>query len=262
MFLDEMKHEAIPERVFALCEYVKNKPAMETDAKEYFEPKEVESKYGAKASYFPMVRDAASQFQLGLVNVTDKKITLAVDKAVVTSMETMRKYIIKHIDVISNGLFYATSQAYFELNEKAYDYLSVSDQGLMDALYQMTGRKLDVDDMRAWRFWAAYLGFGHLARATESNHLQAAVEVSGLEKNKEYQINDFMEAIQPMCSIAMKNAEETRHLNMAMSYGLRMMHDTGEIELRYQLDNKNLWYLYPSELHVLRSEISHITVRR
>ncbi len=274
MFLDEMKHEAIPERVFALCEYVKNKPVMEADAKEYFEPREVAKKYDVKSSYFSMVRDAASQNELGLVNVTDKKISLAVDKSVVASMETMRKYIIRHIDVISSSLFYVTSQAYFELNEKAYDYLSVSDQGLMDALYQMTGRKLDVDDMRAWRFWAAYLGFGHLARATTSNqaqmnflpnlyrYLQVAVEVSGLEKNNEYRVDDFIQAIQPMCSIAMKDAEKTRHLNMAMSYGLRIMHDIGEIELRYQLDNKNLWYLYPSDLHMLRSEISHVTIRR
>lgn len=274
MFLDEMKTEAIPERVFALCQYVKNKPVKEEDAKEYFEPKAAEKKYGAKTSYYPMVRDAASQYQLGLVNVTDKMIALAVDKSVVDSMETMRKYIIKHINVISNSLFYATSQAYFELNEKAYEYLSVSEQELMDVLYQMTGKKLGVEDMRAWRFWAAYLGFGHLARATESNqtqmnflpnlyrYLQAAVEISGLEKNKEYKIDDFVNAIRPMCSIAMKNADTTRHLNMAMSYGLRMMHDMGEIELRYQLDNKNLWYLYSSELHMLRMEISHVMVRR
>jgi hypothetical protein len=274
MFLDEMKHEAIPERVFALCEFVKNKPVTEAEAKEYFEPKEVAIKYNVKSSYFPMVRDAASQSQLGLVNVTDRKIALAVDKSVVASMENMRKYIIKHIDVISNSLFYATSQAYFELNEKAYDYLSVSEQGLMDILYQMTGKKLDVDDMRAWRFWAAYLGFGHLARATMSNqtqmnflpnlyrYLQAAIEISGLEKNKEYRIDDFIDAIRPVCKIAMRDAVNTRHLNMAMSYGLRMLHDTGDIEMRYQLDSKNLWYLYPAELHKLRAEISHVTVRR
>ena len=60
----------------------------------------------------------------------------------------------------------------------------------------------------------------------------------------------------------MKDALTSRRLNMAMSYGLRMMHDNGEIELRYQLDNKNLWYLYPADLHALRSEVSHITIRR
>ena len=160
MFADKMKHEAIPERVFALCELVKNKPWNESDAKEYFEPSELKG-----SSYFPMVRDAASQYQLGLVNVTDKKIELAVDKSVVASMEAMRKYIIGHISVIKNGLFYETSQAYFDLNEKVYEYGSVTEQDLMDALQKNMSRKLDVDDMRAWRFWAAYLGFGHLARS-------------------------------------------------------------------------------------------------
>ena len=268
MFADKMKHEAIPERVFALCELVKNKTWNESDAKEYFEPSSLKG-----SSYFPMVRDAASQYQLGLVNVTDKKIKLAVDKDVVASMETMRKYIIGHINVVKNGLFYETSQVYFDLNEKVYEYGSVTEQELMDVLQRKMSRKLDVDDMRAWRFWAAYLGFGHLARSstnqTQMNflpnlyrYLQAAIEVSALEKGKEYRFDDFVSIIQSSCGIAMKDALTSRRLNMAMSYGLRMMHDNGEIELRYQLDNKNLWYLYPADLHALRSEVSHITIRR
>lgn len=268
MFADKMKHEAIPERVFALCELVKNKTWNESDAKEYFEPPALKG-----SSYFPMVRDAASQYQLGLINVTDKKIKLAVDKSVVVNMETMRKYIIAHINMIKTGLFYETSQAYFDLNEKVYEYGSVTEQNLMDALQKDMSRKLDVDDMRAWRFWAAYLGFGHLARSSTNQpqmnflpnlyrYLQAAVEVSPLEKGKEYRFDEFISAIQSSCEIAMKDALNSRRLNMAMSYGLRMMHDNGEVELRYQLDNKNLWYLYPSDLHALRSEVSHITIRR
>lgn len=264
-----MKHEAIPERVFALCDLVKNKRMDEADVKEYFEPKALKG-----SSYFSMVRDAASQFQLGLVNVVDKKISLAVDKKDVASLETMRKYIIGHIGNIKNGLFYETSQAYFELNEKAYEYGSVTDQDLMDALQKNMNRSLDVDDMRAWRFWAAYLGFGHLARPATGNtpqmnflpnlyrYLQAAIEIADLKKDVEYRIDDFMAAIQPYCDIAMKDAITTHRLNMAMSYGLRMLHDNKEIELRYQLDNQNLWYLYESDLHMIRKEVSHVTIRR
>ena len=271
MFADKMRHEAIPERVYALCELLKSKSLTENEAKEYFEPKTVQD---SGTSYFSRVRDAASQSQLGLVDVTDKKLTLAIDKKHVSSIEDMRKYIIGHIGAIKGGLFFETSQAYFDLNERVYEYVSVTDQGLRDALMQNMTRSLDVDDMRAWRFWAAYLGFGHLARVTATNqtqmnflpnlyrYLQVAVELSGLDKKKEYRIDDFMEAIRPMCEISMKDAVNTKKLNMAMSYGLRMMHDNGEIEMRYQLDNQNLWFLYPSELHAIRSEISHVTIRR
>lgn len=261
-----MKHEAIPERVFVLCELVKNKSISEEDAREYFEPKAL-----GGSSYFPMVRDAASQNQLGLIQVADKKLSLAVDKSVVASLETMRRYIISHIGVIKNSLFYETSQAYFDLNEKVYQYSSVTEQALIEALQKGISRRLGVDDMRAWRFWAAYLGFGHLARAnnqTQMNflpnlyrYLQAAVDQAGLEKNKEYRIDDFMNIIQSTCNIARKDGGKSKRLNMAMSYGLRMMHDYGEIQLRYQLDNKNLWYLYPSELHAIQSPVSHVTIR-
>lgn len=266
MFGDKMKHEAIPERVFALCELVKNKPVSEEDAREYFEPKAL-----GGSSYFPMVRDAASQNQLGLVQVVDKRISLAVDKSAVSSLEIMRQYIIGHIGRIKDSLFYEVSQAYFDLNEKVYQYSSVTEQALMEELQKKITRRLGVDDMRAWRFWAAYLGFGHLARANNQpqmnflpnlyRYLQVAVSQSGLDRNKEYRIDDFMNAIQSICKIAMKDAIKTRRLNMAMSYGLRMMHDYGEIELRYQLDNKNLWYLYPTELHAIQSPVSHVTIR-
>ncbi len=272
MFLDEMKHEAIPERVFAMCQLVKNKTMPEAEVREYFEPGSLSKKYSVKSSYFPMVRDAASQNQLGLISVIDKKISLAVDKEDIKSLEAMRRYIIKHIGVIKNSLFYATSQAYFELNEKAYEYASLSEQGLMDEIYKISGKKLDVDDMRAWRFWAAYLGFGHLARAGNVpqmnflpnlyRYLQVAVSLAGFEKNKEYRIDDFIDAIKPYCEIAMKDAVTSKRLNMAMSYGLRMMHDNNEIELRYQMDNQNLWYLYVSDLHTIRTEVSHVTIRR
>ena len=261
-----MKHEAIPERVFALCELVKNKPVTESAAREFFQPEILKG-----TDYFPMVRDAASQNQLGLVHVIDKKISLAVDKSVVDSLETMRRYIIGHIGVIKDSLFYETSQAYFDLNEKVYQYSSVTEQALMEALHKNMTRRLDVDDMRAWRFWAAYLGFGHLARANNQpqmnflpnlyRYLQVAVSLSGLERGKEYSIDEFMNAIQPVCNIAMKDAVRSRRLNMAMSYGPRMMHDNGELELRYQLDNKNLWYLFSCELHAIQSPVSHVTIR-
>lgn len=262
-----MKHEAIPERVFALCELVKNKSADEAVAKEFFEPAALKG-----SSYFSAVRDAASQNQLGLINVIDKKISLAVEKGVVDSLETMRQYIISHIGRIKGSLFYETSQAYFDLNEKVYQYSSVTDQALMDALHENMTRHLDVDNMRAWRFWAAYLGFGHLARSANNQsqmnflpnlyrYLQTAVLVSGLDKEKEYRIDEFINAIQPFCDIAMKDSVNSRRLNMAMSYGLRMMHSNGELELRYQLDNKNLWYLYPCELHAIQSPVSHVTIR-
>ena len=100
MFADKMKHEAIPERVFALCELVKKAPVDERAARECFEPEALKGNTQGSTSYFPYVRDAASQHQLGLVNVSDKRISLAVDKSVVASMEAMRKYIIKNISVI------------------------------------------------------------------------------------------------------------------------------------------------------------------
>ena len=267
MFKEKMKTEAIPERVYELCLMVKDKPKSETELKKLFEPNELNN-----SSYFAPVKTAASE--LGLIDVKDKEIYLKVDNSVLESMESMRKYVISNINLIEDGMFFEVTQSYLDLDNKVFEFNSLTDGDLTSLLKDSTKRPIDADCMRAWRFWSSYLGLGLLAKDSGNNSpqmnfmpnmyrfLQTSIDLADFEKDIVYPINEFMDKLTPYCKIAMKDAISTKRLNMAMSFGLRQMHDAGDIEMIKQLDSSNNWFLYVAKYHKIPSEVSHVIVRR
>lgn len=266
MFEERMKTSAIPERVYALCVAVKNRGIQENELRELLEP----SGLGGKTSYFGSVRDAAKQ--LGLITIKEGKISLTVDKKNLSSLDAMRKYIVSNIDSVSNGLFYAVSKEYFLMNERIYEFSSVSDAKLIELMSKNVGSAVFEDDMRAWRFWAAYLGFGILhqikTQGTElllpntQQYLKNVLDIVGLEKKKEYTFSEFIAAVRPYCDIVIGDIPSDKRLNMAFSNGLRALHDEGIIQLSHKLDRGDMWFLYEAELHSVKSTVTHIVVRR
>lgn len=260
MFEERMKTSAIPERVYALCVAVKNRGIQESELRELLEP----SGLGGKTSYFGSVRDAARQ--LGLITIKEGKISLAVDKKDIASMDAMRRYIVSNIKSISNGLFYAVSKEYLMLNEMVYTFSSVSDAKLVGLMSKNIGTAVFEDDMRAWRFWAAYLGFGNLHEMlllpNTQQYLKAVLSIGSIEKNKEYTLSEFIAAVRPYCDIVLGDISADKKLNMAFSNGLRALHDEGTIQLSHKLDRGDMWFLYEAELHAIKSTVTHIVVRR
>ncbi len=267
MFKERMTTSAIPERVFSLCRLIASKEMEEAEAREKIEPSDI----GGKTSYFGTVREAAKE--LGLITVKDgKKLCLAVDKKNISNMDAMRKYIVKHIQNIHESLFYAVTQAYLGLQEEIYKYVSVSDKELVALMSQKTGLAVYEDDMRAWRFWSSYLGFGHLHKINKAAnavellvpnvmvYLDSVIAVADLEIDKKYEISQFMDLISKYTDIIQNT--ENNDLNLAFSYGLRGLHDSEKIVLEHHMDSKDMWYLYKDEMHEIPNAISHITIRR
>lgn len=260
MFEERMKTSAIPERVYALCVAVKNRGIQESELRELLEPADL----GGKTSYFGSVRDAAKQ--LGLITIKEGKISLAVDKKDISSIDAMRKYIASNMASLSNGLFYAVSKEYFLMNEKVYEFSSVSDAKLVGLMSKNIGTAVFEDDMRAWRFWAAYLGFGNLHEMrllpNVQQYLKAVLSTGCVEKDKEYTFSEFIAALRPYCNIVIGDVSSDKRLNMAFSNGLRALHDEEIIQLSHKLDRGDMWFLYEAELHSIKSTVTNVVVRR
>ena len=247
MFEDRMKTSAIPERVYSLCQAVKSRSMLESDLRELLEP----SGLGGTTKYFGTVRDAAKQ--LGLISIKEGNISLAVESKYVYSYDSMREYIICNIDAISDGLFFKVSQEYISMNEQVFRYKGVSEAAL-------------VDDMRAWRFWATYLGLGNLhdmlLLPNMYQYLKAVLVVIKMKKGEEYTFSDFISAIKPYTEIGLADLDSNKKINLAMSSGLRALHDEGIIQLSHKLDSGDAWFLYEAELHSIKSTVTHVTIRR
>lgn len=258
MFEDRMITTAIPERVYALCLAVKNKEMQESDLKELLEP----SGLGGTTKYFETVRDAARE--LGLISVKEGDISLAVDPKNIVSYEALRAYMIENIELISSSLFFAVSKEYLALNETIFKYKSVSEAGMVEYMSKAIGVSVYEDDMRAWRFWASFLGLGHLhdmiLLPNMYQYLKTMLKVVNLKKNQEYSFTEFVAAIRLYTEIGLVNLDDSRKLNMAFSNGLRALHDEGVIQLSHRLDSGDMWFLYEAELHAIRSTVTHVTV--
>ena len=216
MFGNRMQTSAIPERVYALCREIISKTMDESELKNLLEPQNL----GGKTPYFGIVRTAAEQLQL--IRTKENMISLAVDKNTVKSMENMRHYINMQLENLSDGLFYKVTQGYLDMGTEVLNHNSVSK--MSDIMGRFIGEKVIEDDMRAWRFWMAFLGFGYMHDSQAgaagillpnvATFLRDIVEELGIKKKTEYRIDEFVSEITPYANIALHNAVETKTFNM------------------------------------------------
>ena len=262
MFGNRMQTAAIPERVYALCREIVSKPMDETELKHLLEPQNL----GGKTPYFGIVRTAAEQLQL--ISTKENMISLAVEKNVVKSMENMRHYINMHLENLSEGLFYKVTQKYLDMGIEVLDHNSVSK--MSDIMGRSIGEKVIEDDMRAWRFWMAFLGFGYMHDSQAgaagillpnvSTFLGDIIDGLGMKKKTEFRIDEFVSQITPYANIALHNAVEAKTFNYAFSNAIRMLHDLGFVKAEHRLDAQEIWSLYPCDGHDLEATITHITI--
>lgn len=262
MFGNRMQTSAIPERVFALCIEIANKPMEENKLKALLEPQNL----GGKTSYFGIVKSAAEELQL--INNKENIITLAVNKDVVKSMDSLRHHINMQLETVSDSLFYKVTQEYFDMGTEVLEHNSVSK--MSDLMSKSIGEKVTEDDMRSWRFWMAFLGFGYMhdSQAGAAGILlpnvaimvRDIIESLKIKKNTEYSIDEFVGVITPYANIALHNVIETKTFNYGFSNGIRMLHDLGVLKAEHRLDAQEIWTLYPCEGHDLETTITHVTI--
>ena len=94
------------------------------------------------------------------------------------------------------------------------DHNSVSK--MSDLIGRNIGEKVIEDDMRAWRFWMAFLGFGYMHDSqagaagillpNTAVFLRDIIESLKLKKKLEYRIDEFVDLVMPYARIVLHNA--------------------------------------------------------
>lgn len=258
MFDNSMRTEAIPERVFSLCQILKNGKMEEKDIRNMVEPQK------EATSYFGMVRDAAKQLGLISYDEDSRQLELAVDLNEVADYHAFRRYVNRNIEKLSNGQFYKTVQIYMFNSDKLFqidkDLQSVSKLVGVINDYDNTVN-LNEDCMRAWRFWATFLGFGYLHDMfflpNAATFLKDIIENADVQKGKVYTMDEFVEKLHPAISICLSQEEESgRRMNLALSNAFRTLNDLGIIELKMVNDRSDEWNMTNMNLHPFSSIIT------
>lgn len=257
MFKNKMFTPAIPERVYALCKIVEKRPISSSEVKEKMEPGYLEQ----KSSYYNDYRNAAEE--LHLITVTDNVLSLGVDQSILKSMDTMRTYINGQLHQYREGQFYKVTKAYYDMGKDILQgEQNVANMASMMSL--KTGISIDSTAMRAWRFWASYLGFGYLQEMfvipNADVFLWDIIKISNFDKNKRYPVIGFLEKLRPYGDIIIDYSNGSKTFSFGVSNGLRTLHDAGYIRMESIMDQEDTWNLYHIDELSANEEVTNITV--
>ena len=267
MFGDNMTTPATPERVYALCKLVEKGPQTVKDLQEKMEP----SYLSQTTRYFADYKNTAEE--LGLILTADNTVSLAADRKVFRSTDTMRGYINGKLYEFRDGMFGRTTRAVFGLDWTTLcakcaaggKGLTIISPELQDYIKEKAGAKVDAMAMRAWRFWAPFLGLGYMQEMffipNAYVFLKDILSCTDFKRKERITFDSFMERLMPFCLMLITEDDRAaRTLNYGVSSGLRMLHDVGAVKLEHIMDQQDTWRLYPMQTHPVSGRVSHITV--
>ena len=159
--------------------------------------------------------------------------------------------------------FYKVTKAYYDMGESIlHGEQNVANMASIMTL--KTGVSVDSMAMRAWRFWAAYLGFGYLQDMfvipNADTFLKDIIKRADFDKNKRYSIVSFLEKIRPYADIIIDSSKESKTFNFGVSNGLRTLQDAGFIKMEHIMDQEDTWNLYHINELSANEIITNITI--
>lgn len=257
MFKNKMVTPAIPERVYTLCKVIERKAIASSEVKEKMEP----SYLNQTTSYYNDYRNAAEELQL--ITMNDNILSLTVDPDVIKNMDTMRYYINGQLDQFREGQFYKVTKAYFDMGEDIL-YGEQNVANMATVMTSKVGIQVETTAMRAWRFWAAYLGFGYLQDMfvipNADVFLHDIIQRAHFDKKQKYTVTEFLNRLRPHSDIIIDPNNANKTFSFGVSNGLRTLQDAGYIEMENIMDQRDTWNLYHIEELSKNETITNITV--
>lgn len=242
-------------------------------------------------------QSAAKNIYIAAVNCNiineapDKTLVLNGEAAQLESMQGFHLYMQKRVlGVIEpyqpNYLFNLYSAWYIVQNERVFQFVDKDyETRFNEELFQdAESRTFNMTKFNGWRTWGAFLGLGwpikpglggrsEILVPCASNRLKGVLAQLLTEDEQVIKFSLFAERIAELCPEldggslftycweASRGSERRgNNLSLALSTGLRQLHDSGEIELIRQADATDIWQLYPAEGQLLK-QVTHIRLR-
>ena len=227
---------ATPERVYALCKCVESKKSVsDSDLRKMLEPD-----YAPPSNYYSLIRDVA--LDLDLIENNDF-ISLKVDSSVIKSIDEMRKFINNNMDKYRRGMFYAITSAYYNMGISLFkEFKNVTTASA--TLSNITGMTITDVAMRAWRFWASFLGFGYLDSMliipNAAVFMRDLIIGQNIRKKELLSADEFFSSMGPALRIIVDSSKRT--LNYGATAALLTLEQMNVIETTEILDH-DVWNL-------------------
>lgn len=274
-FIDRLTNEYTPERIYALCKLVYSRPSLSKDeVKELLQPAVVNK----SQDLFDKIVVFAKRGQL-IAEDVDGKITLALEGADVQNLNAFRNTLAKLVFSRPELRFCRFTGWYIGRGEHVLSEDSTTLKGQFDIEMNPLGEKnlYNETNIDAWKHWATFFGLGYhhpskkpVLIPNAARRLSRVITSERWNTGKTVSFGHFMQWLSQTCpeldggSLFNANRGKAnlpeKSLSLALSSGLRALHDRGSIVLRYGADSTDTWFLYPVNSHAIVEKVSEIQI--
>ena len=227
---DNMRPGPTPERVLAICRLVNQGSYTSQDLFKLSEL-DPESKFEEEA----IRRSIDAAEELNLIVKTGDKYSINIPEVTLTSAVDFRKAISPIIFANNKSTFFRLTEWYIANSELTQGINRFDDFAAIAAKNGV--ESITENDVLGWRFWMRYLGYAYQYNKT-------------LIPNMKVRLGDVLETVEPGTKMTAaqfvmwlkENLPETalscknQELSLAVSNGLRTLHEEGRIELISTMD--------------------------
>lgn len=272
-FVERLVSMTTPNRVLALCQLVAYKSLTKQQLIDLIQPENLNS----SKDQFTNVFSFAKNGNLIEEDSASGKIKLKVKESDIATPKAFRSTVSKLGLTNPNLMFYRFTSWYLIRGEKVFAENNKALAMAFNSEMQFeddSPNKYNDTNVNGWKSWACFLGYGfEHGGVVIPNTVERLSDI--LSDNREITrgrfipFAEFMSILSPELDggeVFNRNKGETtlpsQHLSLGLSSGLRALHDQGIIQLHYQSDALDTWFLTKCSTHEIIREVSEIKIGR
>lgn len=235
---DRMRPGATPERVLSLARMIQQKPMGQMEVAKRCELNDDVSTVSEGIRY--MISAAE---ELELIENKEGKYQFVAEPTAIASPKHFRKYVASKVFAKENTTFFKVTQWFVASNKEV---LMLSKFATFAAEIAKAGiDHVDEHDVLGWRFWMRFLGIAYQYQTTLIPNMCVRLQdaMQDFADGQEIECGEFFNWLKTHIPEAASSCSKGG-ICLAMSNGLRTLHDLGKIEMISANDAEKI-YLYP-----------------
>lgn len=255
---DGMRMEPTPERVLSVCRLIAHNSMTREEVRSAMTLGNDDDKQIDQIN--KSINVAVEE--LGVLRIKDDKLVLAVDPAVIESTTSFRRYVSSNVFLQKDTTFCMFARWLVAQNEHIFALKSWEGMAKTCGTEINALSDLNENAVLGWRFWASFLGLGYLSGTMIIPNMTIRLTdilVTDFPKQFKYDETILSYEFINWLSGRMPEANMSQTLPLALSAGLRTLHELGKIKLETWRDSDRVKLYYVDGDPI--NDFSHITVK-
>jgi len=254
---DGMRMEPTPERVMSVCRLVAQKRVTRDEMREIL----TLGKAGDKELDQIDKSITVALEELDVIKTKDNYFELAVNPEIIATSESFRRFVAAKVFGQSNTTFTMFTKWLIAQNDNLFslDKWEVMAVSSGEDVKELSA--VDENAVLGWRFWATFLGIGYLSRTMFLPNMKIRLQdILATSFNQKFKYGETIRATDfiDWLSSKLPEADLSNKLPLAVSAGLRTLHELGLIKLETWRDSNKIMLFFVDGDPI--NDFSHITV--